>query len=91
MRYDQALMHTSSVSCLETFRSIIAVTLPLVRSNSWGSQLAIPNDPRYARLETGAATRELLATDHVILNHSQVTWTTSQLAPLSPNYHTTPT
>ncbi|GFW93039.1 glycine cleavage system H protein [Trichonephila clavipes] len=34
------------------------------------------------------ATRGLLATDHVILNHSQVTWTTSELAPLSPNYHT---
>ncbi|GFY27069.1 hypothetical protein TNCV_2066901 [Trichonephila clavipes] len=32
-----------------------------------------------------------LATDHVILNHGQVTWTTPQLAPLSPNYYTTPT
>ncbi|GFY29378.1 hypothetical protein TNCV_4725051 [Trichonephila clavipes] len=36
------------------------------------------------------ATRGLLATDHVILNHGQVTWTTPELAP-SPNYHTTPT
>ncbi|GFX35042.1 transposable element Tcb2 transposase [Trichonephila clavipes] len=35
-------------------------------------------------------TRGLLATDHVILNHGQVTWTTP-LAPPSPNYHTTPT
>ncbi|GFU88227.1 uncharacterized protein TNCV_846201 [Trichonephila clavipes] len=26
-------------------------------------------------------TRELLATDHVILNHGQVTWTTPELAP----------
>ncbi|GFW75312.1 hypothetical protein TNCV_4189661 [Trichonephila clavipes] len=34
------------------------------------------------------ATRELLATDHVILNHGQVTWTTPELAPPSPNYHT---
>ncbi|GFX46395.1 HTH_Tnp_Tc3_2 domain-containing protein [Trichonephila clavipes] len=34
MRYDRALRHTSSVECLETFRSIFAVTLPLVRSNS---------------------------------------------------------
>ncbi|GFV78346.1 general transcription factor II-I repeat domain-containing protein 2A [Trichonephila clavipes] len=33
----------------------------------------------------------LLATDHVILNHGQVTWTTPELAPPSPNYHTTPT
>ncbi|GFW72655.1 hypothetical protein TNCV_3798831 [Trichonephila clavipes] len=37
------------------------------------------------------ATRGLLATDHVILNHGQVTWTTPELAPHSPNYHTTPT
>ncbi|GFV40237.1 hypothetical protein TNCV_1443901 [Trichonephila clavipes] len=36
-------------------------------------------------------TRGLLATDHVILNHGQVTWTTPELAPSSPNYHTTPT
>ncbi|GFX28132.1 uncharacterized protein TNCV_424591 [Trichonephila clavipes] len=27
------------------------------------------------------ATRELLVTDHVILNHGQVTWTTPELAP----------
>ncbi|GFW86053.1 uncharacterized protein TNCV_1968611 [Trichonephila clavipes] len=31
-----------------------------------------------------SATRGLLATDHVILNHGQVTWMT----PLSPDYHT---
>ncbi|GFT56684.1 hypothetical protein TNCV_1268351 [Trichonephila clavipes] len=37
------------------------------------------------------ATRGLLATDHVILNHGQVTWTTPELAPPSPNYHITPT
>ncbi|GFY02859.1 hypothetical protein TNCV_3507391 [Trichonephila clavipes] len=36
-------------------------------------------------------TRGLLATDHVILNHGQVTWTTPELAPPSPNYHTIPT
>ncbi|GFW23944.1 hypothetical protein TNCV_4949901 [Trichonephila clavipes] len=49
MRYDRALRHTSSVGCLH---SIFAVTLPLVRSNSWDAQLTVPNDPRYARLET---------------------------------------
>ncbi|GFW62804.1 hypothetical protein TNCV_1280581, partial [Trichonephila clavipes] len=27
---------------------------------------------------------------HVILNHGQVTWTTPELAPPPPNYHTTP-
>ncbi|GFU16647.1 hypothetical protein TNCV_4186661 [Trichonephila clavipes] len=32
-----------------------------------------------------------LATDHVILNHGQVTWTTPELAPPFPNYLTTPT
>ncbi|GFV48049.1 uncharacterized protein TNCV_3999631 [Trichonephila clavipes] len=30
---------------------------------------------------SGLATRGLLATDHVILNHGQVTWTTPELAP----------
>ncbi|GFW04900.1 hypothetical protein TNCV_4881351 [Trichonephila clavipes] len=52
MRYDRALRHTSSVGCLETFLSIFAVPLPLVRSNSWDAPLAIQNDLRYARLET---------------------------------------
>ncbi|GFT06028.1 hypothetical protein TNCV_1594621 [Trichonephila clavipes] len=36
----------------ETFRSIFAVTLPLVRLNVWDAQLAVLNDPRYARLGT---------------------------------------
>ncbi|GFW65308.1 hypothetical protein TNCV_395741 [Trichonephila clavipes] len=31
-----------------------------------------------------SATRGLLATDHVILNHGQVTWTTPELAPPLP-------
>ncbi|GFW98460.1 uncharacterized protein TNCV_3790911 [Trichonephila clavipes] len=35
-----------------------------------------------------AATRGLLGTDHVILNHGQVTWTTPELAP--PLLTTTP-
>ncbi|GFV31231.1 uncharacterized protein TNCV_4388051 [Trichonephila clavipes] len=35
-----------------------------------------------------AATRGLLATDHVIFNHGQVTWTTPELAP--PLLTTTP-
>ncbi|GFV64858.1 uncharacterized protein TNCV_3847261 [Trichonephila clavipes] len=34
--------------------------------------------------ETREATRGLLATDLVILNHGQVTWTTPELAPPSP-------
>ncbi|GFY12855.1 hypothetical protein TNCV_3074151 [Trichonephila clavipes] len=33
-RMRDALRHTSSVGCLETFRSIFAVTLPMIRSNS---------------------------------------------------------
>ncbi|GFY13508.1 hypothetical protein TNCV_4958781 [Trichonephila clavipes] len=50
-RCDWATKHTSSVRCLETFRSIFALILPLVHSNSWGAQLSVLNDPRYARLE----------------------------------------
>ncbi|GFS66966.1 uncharacterized protein TNCV_3718461 [Trichonephila clavipes] len=42
-----------------------------------------PSNPSY-----GSATRGLLATDHVILNHGQVTWTTPELAP--PLLTTTP-
>ncbi|GFW48388.1 uncharacterized protein TNCV_1109511 [Trichonephila clavipes] len=40
-------------------------------------------------LDVIAATRGLLATDHVILNHGQVTWTTPELAPplLTPTPH----
>ncbi|GFU78361.1 histone-lysine N-methyltransferase SETMAR [Trichonephila clavipes] len=41
-----------------------------------------------ARLKSLIATRGLLATDHVILNHGQVTWTTPELAP--PLLTTTP-
>ncbi|GFV86411.1 hypothetical protein TNCV_1469731 [Trichonephila clavipes] len=52
MRYDRELRHTSSVGCLEIFRFIFAVTLPLVHSNSWDAQLVVPNDSRYAWLET---------------------------------------
>ncbi|GFX96139.1 uncharacterized protein TNCV_2290281 [Trichonephila clavipes] len=39
---------------------------------------------------SASATRELLATDHVILNNGQGTWTKLELAPLSFNYHITP-
>ncbi|GFU23492.1 hypothetical protein TNCV_4963771 [Trichonephila clavipes] len=52
MRYNRALRHTSSVRCLETFHSIFGVILPLVCSNSCDAQLAVPNDSRYAQLET---------------------------------------
>ncbi|GFT90261.1 hypothetical protein TNCV_701781 [Trichonephila clavipes] len=48
----------------------------------------IESNPDYVKEN---ATRGLSATDHVILNHGQVTWTTPELAPPSPNYHTTPT
>ncbi|GFW23188.1 hypothetical protein TNCV_3802881 [Trichonephila clavipes] len=33
------------------------------------------------QLSSATATRGLLVTDHVILNHGQVTWTTPELAP----------
>ncbi|GFY29645.1 uncharacterized protein TNCV_1812251 [Trichonephila clavipes] len=52
MRCNRALTHTSSVGCLETFRSIFAVTLPLVHANSRDAQVTVPNDHRYARLGT---------------------------------------
>ncbi|GFX50697.1 integrase catalytic domain-containing protein [Trichonephila clavipes] len=49
------------------------------------------NVPTFLTPNVRVATRGLLVTDHVILNHVQVTWTTPELAPPSPNYHTKPT
>ncbi|GFV09781.1 hypothetical protein TNCV_2598361 [Trichonephila clavipes] len=53
------------------------------------------NDGQSAQQQIVAATRWLLATDHVILNHDQVTWTTPEQGTpnyhLSSNYRTTPT
>ncbi|GFX81039.1 uncharacterized protein TNCV_1910321 [Trichonephila clavipes] len=46
-----------------------------------------PPSPNFITTPTGA-TRGLSATDHVILNHGQVTWTTPELAP--PLLTTTP-
>ncbi|GFY22759.1 uncharacterized protein TNCV_2180201 [Trichonephila clavipes] len=43
---------------------------------------------KFSRHKPFRATRGLLATDHVILNHGQVTWTTPELAP--PLLTTTP-
>ncbi|GFW69604.1 uncharacterized protein TNCV_489481 [Trichonephila clavipes] len=43
---------------------------------------------QYQFRNRGPTTRGLLATDHVILNHGQVTWTTPELAP--PLLTTTP-
>ncbi|GFX77433.1 hypothetical protein TNCV_2956301 [Trichonephila clavipes] len=51
-------------------------------------KLNFRNNVQYFGLAT---TRRLLETDHVILNNGQVTGTTLELAPPSPNYHTTPT
>ncbi|GFU62249.1 uncharacterized protein TNCV_4859641 [Trichonephila clavipes] len=49
---------------------------------------AVTLSPNYYVPPTGKSTRGLLATDHVILNHGQVTWTTPELAP--PLLTTTP-
>ncbi|GFW92622.1 transposable element Tcb2 transposase [Trichonephila clavipes] len=49
----------------------------------------IPLGRKDGERATTSATRGFLARDHVILNHVQVTWTTPELAPPSPNYHTT--
>ncbi|GFT91134.1 hypothetical protein TNCV_4043811 [Trichonephila clavipes] len=62
--------------------------------NRGGATPAVAPSQNWCETEpnrTVSSTRGLLATDHVILNHGQVTWTTPELAPPSPNYHTTPT
>ncbi|GFW31707.1 uncharacterized protein TNCV_3099321 [Trichonephila clavipes] len=48
----------------------------------------VPQLKKPLRGKRFATTRGLLATDHVILNHGQVTWTTPELAP--PLLTTTP-
>ncbi|GFT46740.1 hypothetical protein TNCV_1316921 [Trichonephila clavipes] len=51
-------------------------------------------DPQSPNVEVkleDSATQGLLATDLLILSHGQVKRTTSKLARLSPNFHTTPT
>ncbi|GFX25452.1 uncharacterized protein TNCV_1998531 [Trichonephila clavipes] len=56
--------------------------------------LSLQSKPRFVfkeygtSLPSGLATRGLLATDHVILNHGQVMWTIPELAP--PLLTTTP-
>ncbi|GFY15286.1 hypothetical protein TNCV_1570971 [Trichonephila clavipes] len=42
------------------------------------------NNPT-TRTKSDSSTRRLLATDHVILNHGQVTWTTPELVLLPPS------
>ncbi|GFW28955.1 hypothetical protein TNCV_202781 [Trichonephila clavipes] len=60
--------------------------MPTVPNSVYGALGAVVHEQMFR-----SATRGLLATDHVILNHGQETWTTPELAPPSPNYHTTPT
>ncbi|GFT47509.1 uncharacterized protein TNCV_3750381 [Trichonephila clavipes] len=54
----------------------------------WWNQLGVVYYELLKPTEIITATRGLLATDHVILNHGQVTWTTPELAP--PLLTTTP-
>ncbi|GFW19176.1 uncharacterized protein TNCV_255031 [Trichonephila clavipes] len=57
-----------------------------VNKNSWDRE--IPVTAYFKTSTVVPATRGLLVTDHVILNHGQVTWTTPELAP--PLLTTTP-
>ncbi|GFX38732.1 uncharacterized protein TNCV_1170621 [Trichonephila clavipes] len=83
------------VGCYETMLDIIsAVQLALPKNSNRFTIFYNKATKRVSELiltSHCSATRGLLATDHVILNHGQVTWTTPELAPLSPNYHTTRT
>ncbi|GFY30547.1 hypothetical protein TNCV_3523101 [Trichonephila clavipes] len=78
-----------------TVRTIVETQKALgVATGGSTKQLATILDCRkqkFRKRRQNATVRGLLTTDHVILNHGQVTWTTPELAPLSPNYHTTPT
>ncbi|GFX75602.1 hypothetical protein TNCV_4715081 [Trichonephila clavipes] len=60
-------------------------------SSSYNAGRSVLERPGAAFFITLDTTRGLLVTDLVILNHDQVTRVTPVLAPLSPNYNTTPT
>ncbi|GFY16620.1 DUF1758 domain-containing protein [Trichonephila clavipes] len=52
------------------------------RRESYGSNTpSPPEQAEKSQFETNSPTRGPLATDHVILNHGQVTWTTPELTP----------
>ncbi|GFY09609.1 hypothetical protein TNCV_381041 [Trichonephila clavipes] len=80
------LLHRGSLVEVSYLRGLL-VTLTSITSN--GSAFSRKTDGGNSWEKY--ATRGLLATDHVILNHGQVTWTAPELALPSPNYHTTPT
>ncbi|GFW30937.1 integrase catalytic domain-containing protein [Trichonephila clavipes] len=79
----------------EEMRKLLAGTLVLIKdenlpSTKWSTGRIteiFPGTDGKVRV-VNLPTRGLLATDHVILNHGQVTWTTSELAP--PLLTTTP-
>ncbi|GFU88021.1 uncharacterized protein TNCV_1335901 [Trichonephila clavipes] len=59
---------------------------PLITSTIIGGRLSLEifnvhGPPQQGGSSVALATRGLLAMDHVILNHGQVTWTTPELAP----------
>ncbi|GFV01156.1 integrase catalytic domain-containing protein [Trichonephila clavipes] len=89
---------TSNFDDFETLTPFLVGTLVLIKdenlpSTKWSTGRIteiFPGTDGKVRV-VNLPTRGLLATDHVILNHGQVTWTTPELAPPSPNYHTTPT
>ncbi|GFT93501.1 hypothetical protein TNCV_1852481 [Trichonephila clavipes] len=66
-----------------------SVNLPSTFTESWYLFLVRRHIGGY-RAVTRSYTRAFV-TDHVILNHGQVMWLTPELAPPSPNYHTTTT
>ncbi|GFW91817.1 uncharacterized protein TNCV_3400771 [Trichonephila clavipes] len=89
-----AVKVTNSWPACHEFQHSTAGNPPFRRAMHFKSVNAQTSRWRGVEVNTGdasSATRGLLATDHVILNHGQVTWTTPELAPPSPNYHTTPT
>ncbi|GFY02155.1 hypothetical protein TNCV_5100161 [Trichonephila clavipes] len=66
----------------------LVVSELILAKNAFKKPLSTADRSRIIGLQE--ATRGLLVTVHVILNHGQVTWATPDL-PSSPNYHTTPT
>ncbi|GFU61741.1 hypothetical protein TNCV_4612191 [Trichonephila clavipes] len=75
------------LQCLRPEASLVLIYRPNVAGMKGRVDLAQPVN----RTPDLWSTRGLLATDHVILNHGQVTWTAPELASPSPNYPTTPT
>ncbi|GFV12277.1 uncharacterized protein TNCV_1537731 [Trichonephila clavipes] len=82
----QRLLKATEISVYNKTAACVPLTIGPLQHGAQKSAIAL--DLHLLMHLWAQATRGLLATDHIILNHGQVTWTTPELAP--PLLTTTP-